>query len=82
MEMREILTTTDPNALKARIGEIDREVGKLMSERGVVDRSFQKLLGLNAQKPTAVPAPRPLHDRPPRTGFEDANPHNNQELQP
>jgi hypothetical protein len=81
MELREILSTTDPNTLKARIGEIDREVGRLMSERAAVDHRFQHLLSKNAQTLTSLPV-RPLHDRPPRTGWEDSNPSNNQEFRP
>jgi hypothetical protein len=79
MEIKAIMATKDPNVLRARIDQIDRELGSLYGERKLVDHCFQQLLARNAQKPTAVPAPRPLHDRPPRTGFEDLNPANNRE---
>jgi hypothetical protein len=83
MEVSRIAATTDPNILKARLGEIDRAMAQLASERLFVDKCFQRLLSRNAQTLTAIPV-RPLFPNEvlARTGFEDSNPHNNQELQP
>lgn len=79
MEIKAIMAAKDPNVLKARIDQIDRELGSLYGERKLVDHCFQQLLARNAQKPTAVPVPR-SDDHPPRTGFENSNPLNNQEV--
>ena len=76
MEIKAIMAETNPNVLRSRIDQIDRELGSLYGERKLVDHCFQQLLARNAQKPTAVPAPR-SDDPTPRTGFEDSNPLNN-----
>jgi hypothetical protein len=77
MEVSRIAATTDPNILKARLGEIDRAMAQLASERLFVDKCFQRLLARNAQTLTAVPL-RP-DEVLARTGFEDSNPMNNRE---
>jgi hypothetical protein len=78
MDVKTIIAAKDPNVLRARIDQIDRELGSLHGERKLVDHCFQQLLARNAQKPTVVPVPR-VDDHKPRTGFEDANPLNNRE---
>jgi|HubBroStandDraft_6_1064221.scaffolds.fasta_scaffold608451_2 hypothetical protein len=81
MDVKTITTTDDPNVLKVRLGEIDRTMAVLASERLFVDKCFQRLLSKNAQTLTAIPV-KPLYDHPPRTGWEDSNPLNNQEFRP
>jgi chorismate mutase len=77
MEIKAIMATKDPNELRARIDQIDRELGSLHRERALVDHCFQQLLARNAQKPTAIPVRQ--DEVRVRTGFEDSNPLNNRE---
>jgi hypothetical protein len=70
MEVRAITATTDPNTLKARLGEIDRAMAQLASERLFVDKCFQRILARNAQTPTHIPV-KP-DEVLVRTGFEDS----------
>jgi hypothetical protein len=70
MDVRAITATTDPNTLKSRLGEIDRTMAQLASERLFVDKCFQRILARNAQTPTIIPV-RP-DEVLARTGFEDS----------
>jgi hypothetical protein len=61
MDYQTVVTTSDPNRLRERISQIDREVGALQSEREIVDRRFQLLLSQNYKPQTAFEL-QPLTD--------------------
>jgi hypothetical protein len=78
MDLKTIVTTTDPNRLRERISQIDREIGGLQSERAVVDARFQNLLAQNAPKQQDLSVQPDRHERA-RTGHEDSCVLNNSE---
>jgi hypothetical protein len=69
MDFKTITTTRNPNLLRERLNQLDREIGERQSERVLVDSCFQKLLAQNAQRPDVSIRPD-RHERV-RTGHED-----------
>jgi hypothetical protein len=77
MDFNTIMRMTDPNTLRARLTQIDQQVGALQSERLIVDRRFQILLSQNYKPQTSFEV-KPLIDPARiRTGHEEENPLNN-----
>jgi hypothetical protein len=70
MDFKTIMQTTDPNGLRERISQIDREIGGLQAERALVDACFQKLLAQNVEHLDL--SIRPDRHEHVRTGFEDS----------
>jgi hypothetical protein len=61
MDTKTILQTIDPNPLRERISQIDREIGSLQSEREFVDRRFQAILS-HPRRSTTTFELKPLVD--------------------
>jgi hypothetical protein len=79
MDFSTIMRTTDPNTLRARLTQIDQQVGALQSERLIVDRRFQILLSQNYKPQTSFEIKPLIDPARVRTGHEEENPLNNSE---
>jgi hypothetical protein len=77
MDLKTIATATDPNVLRARLNQIDQQVGGLQAERLIVDKRFQILLSQNYKPQTSFEVKPLIDPARVRTGHEEENPLNN-----